>query len=716
MLNESSSSSSSSYYGSIPHHNNHRTASRDENSNKTSNQFGKWLSVTGLVIGSILGVFLVTMNTFPSSSSSSLSASFGSSPVDGTILLLSASNEYGDTKGNKFAYPFLESALLAEPYKVAKISIDNGATGCAYSWKISDEQGELIEEGTAGSSSFVISNLKKVGKYSLSVTEYDCEDSSLSRSIEQEVWVKYVRRELTSLTDSDREAFLDAMSTLWKVNTVDGKELYGPKYKSLHFFASIHNDAGANSVCDEFHGGTGFVNNHMMLGAYLEQSMQLVDPSTCLHYMEYTKYFSLDAFNDHLVNQLDGGRWTELLTDKWFGSNDPASGEIIDGRWAHAVVPRVDAQFFADHSIDADVTWFPQEREATLEAGAGIHMTNPYGLLRSPWNWNPSQYVARYNNVNQVASIADMDKFYRFMYSGDNCNNLATFVQSEVVGGTLSNFMQHCEDNIHGVIHFTFGGVGGDFAYEMNQKLKTEYGFNDIDLVVIARVTQTFVKNVYPFYNNDEKFVAGTSMEFPIQCTSLPWDRENEVLLTESEPGAEDAICSLNKEYFCASQDAMDSLLHYHQLMYPNSPLVKMDLDTQCEVMNIIISRAAFDGEMAGSGAALDPLFWVAHGAVERLMQKAVFENAFTDVTYSSDDQHCSGHMNQGTKYWLSGFYFSDESIAAESLTNVEIANILNPVTEQYRDLVNFVYDTDDYDYCSGSETWFDPSTSSTTV
>ena len=40
----------------------------------------------------------------------------------------------------------------------------------------------------------------------------------------------------------------------------------------------------------------GFVNNHMMLGAFLEQSMQLVDPSTCLHYMEYTKYFSMDAF------------------------------------------------------------------------------------------------------------------------------------------------------------------------------------------------------------------------------------------------------------------------------------------------------------------------------------------------------------------------------------------------------------------------------------
>lgn len=41
------------------------------------------------------------------------------------------------------------------------------------------------------------------------------------------------------------------------MNTVDGMEEYGPRYKSLHYFASIHNDAGANSVCDEFHGSPG---------------------------------------------------------------------------------------------------------------------------------------------------------------------------------------------------------------------------------------------------------------------------------------------------------------------------------------------------------------------------------------------------------------------------------------------------------------------------
>ena len=28
------------------------------------------------------------------------------------------------------------------------------------------------------------------------------------------------------------------------------------------------------------------------------------------------------------------------------------------------------------------------------------HMSNPYGLLRAPWNYNPSGYLTRFNNLN----------------------------------------------------------------------------------------------------------------------------------------------------------------------------------------------------------------------------------------------------------------------------------------------------------------------------
>ena len=54
-----------------------------------------------------------------------------------------------------------------------------------------------------------------------------------TRVLEQNVWVKYVRRELQSLTENDRTEFLDAFHTLWSVNTRNGVERYGDRYRSI---------------------------------------------------------------------------------------------------------------------------------------------------------------------------------------------------------------------------------------------------------------------------------------------------------------------------------------------------------------------------------------------------------------------------------------------------------------------------------------------------
>jgi urocanate hydratase len=121
---------------------------------------------------------------------------------------------------------------------------------------------------------------------------------------------------------------------------------------------------------------------------------------------------------------------------------------------------------------------------------------------------------------------------------------------------------------------------------------------------------------------------------------------------------------------------------------------MSLGLDDQCDVAKILIQRAAFDGEMAGSGAAQDPLFWVAHGAVERLLQKVIFENVSSDLVYDSTTAHCSGHYNTGTKYWLAGYSFEDPTIVAQDVTNVEFTKYMDPTTDYYRDLFNFVYDS----------------------
>ena len=54
------------------------------------------------------------------------------------------------------------------------------------------------------------------------------------------VTVKYVRREVRSLTDFDREKFFNAVSVLQRVPSAVGQQVYGKKYYSKDFFNRLH--------------------------------------------------------------------------------------------------------------------------------------------------------------------------------------------------------------------------------------------------------------------------------------------------------------------------------------------------------------------------------------------------------------------------------------------------------------------------------------------
>ena len=284
-------------------------------------------------------------------------------------LSATSTNEYSSRGNVMFDYPFLRGALLMEPYRTTKVTIGGHTTGCDLTWSLaSASKGTTVVSGvdTDNDGVFEITPNARPGEYLLTVDE-KCWNGGMSttKTLSQTVWIKYVRRELMSLTDQDREEFLDAFRTVWDVSTVDGIAKYGENYKSVYYFAMIHNDAGANAICDEFHSGAGFLNNHIYIGLYLEQSMRLVNPRVSLHYMEYTKYFSSPEFLPHIENQMDGGKWSEFLSEKWFGSNDPLSGAILDSRWKDTVVPRVDKTFMAKEMIQGNVHLLNQQTLST---------------------------------------------------------------------------------------------------------------------------------------------------------------------------------------------------------------------------------------------------------------------------------------------------------------------------------------------------------------
>ena len=207
--------------------------------------------------------------------------------------------------------------------------------------------------------------------------------------------------------------------------------------------------------------------------------------------MEYSTYYTSDAWQKHMENQLDGGAWTEILSDKWFGRNDPYSGEILDGRWAASKIqiPFVNKQFFADHQVEEAKTFFPEE-EAQWLGWSTAHLRSPYGLLRPPWSFNPSRWViystnrgpftsppltamplppllcasprppargiSRYHNEVGLQVVPDSALSDFFM--GQDCADYTYFLTVDVVGRTFNNYLEKVKEDSHGKIHFNIGG------------------------------------------------------------------------------------------------------------------------------------------------------------------------------------------------------------------------------------------------------------------
>jgi hypothetical protein len=620
-----------------------------------------------------------------------------------------ATNEYSSRVTHKmFPYPFLEDGVLVEPYKPTKITI-NGINGNTFYWSIVNVKDPSIAfHGEALECLDFTVTLTVVGEYLLTVEEsFDgYRDVYRMRALKQPLWVKYVRREISTLTDDDREEFLDAFRVLWDIQTKKGKEKYGETYKSLNYLAMTYNDGAGNFICDEFEAGTAFLNNHAYLRLYLEQSLRLVNPRVSLHYMDYSKYFETSAFTSgHVKDPMDGGAWTEILSDKWFGKNDPLTGQILDSRWKDTTVPSVTSKLLSEESVPLMAYLFIYDDFKKSDQ----HMSNPYGLLRAPWNYNPSEYLTRFNNLNRLptAALDVPTKFSR--YTGSSCSSLKSFFELYVVGKTLTNFLEAVEEQVHDSIRYTFGGAGGDRAAAADAALKNDFQLTDEQMFYVAEAAHEF----------SETYLSGRFIAFsnnPLNCTATPMAvRESGTLESTAVPGEFGGPRCQCNSYYLTSEDKVDELinLYFKHLMDGDSSLLDKDFESKKGIMQLVCSRMAMDGDLVGSGAAMDPLFWVTHGAVERLYQRVMFEGVLTTDSFANSKRGapCPEHESTTTKSWLSGLSFADPSIDATTLTNAQLAEILDPRGDKYRDLLTTVYDTSSYEWCGNDfDSWLNPS------
>lgn len=407
------------------------------------------------------------------------------------------------------------------------------------------------------------------------------DDSSSSDIVKGEVMVKYVRREIRSLQNDDRNSFLAALHTVYHVSTQEGRIKFGTKYKHISYFARLHLAGAAARDCDHWHDGAGLMVHHMSFTLELEQVLQAIDPVVTVPYWDY----SIDAAEF-------GSDWLEskIFDPDWFGpvqnvkaanadSDAVSTGTHIvsEGRWAYTPI--------------------------MANAGAFSPVTNAHGLLRSPWNMNPTPFLTRWIKVFNFTNAG---------YSSfPDCQSMFQCFASN----TLTDMHECLNGDTHGPVHVM---LGGQWHQATKQRLVIHY-------YSLERVQLLIFKNLW--------------RRGYASCPSSCDDNESCSCSCPSDVVDERSAYSiLNETDVLHWIDQVSPMIYYDtkEFRYRIKNLEPHHEDKQWHLVLQSLCSPAYVGELYTSNAPYDPLFWPIHTTAERLMN---WKRILTNLGYVDFDQ-----------------------------------------------------------------------------
>jgi hypothetical protein len=296
-------------------------------------------------------------------------------------------------------------------------------------------------------------------------------------------------------------------------------------------------------------------------------------------------------------------------------------------------------------------------------------IVNPYGLLRSPWNTNPTPYVLRYNKT-----------FYNLGDSNSHFPACSDFAKA--IDNSLAETMFMLNGGLHGPVHIMIGGHWGNSQNWKN--LGSEMKLTDKFLLLSKWLwRQGFVRT-------------------PDSCSSdtphddcmpacpegiIDWD-------TISDPDALDILSKTG--VFALNPSDMGSYMKDNYLSWTDL------LKELCHVGS--------PGDMFTSAAPQDPTFWPLHGNTERLVAVLrIYKNrglveldetwGYSHSTYLPSDTGmicdwseatdtlsmptctkgiCSGHKEDDLLPFTDLYKEQGDTL----LTNAELYEYINPLSE----------------------------------
>ena len=349
----------------------------------TRNQKRGGMFVIFVTVAAILATVFASTNYY-GSSWSNLGMSFTSSKPS---MSVSVSSPGYDQLGSLSFLPF---DTIAEPFKTQTLSLDSltvdGTTidvssgGYAVSWSMcqdTDNEFELSGQTVDFQVDFVALCNCEVKAVQLSTGQVFTDDFTMA--------ARYVRREIRSVSDADRETFLTALKVMYTLSDDEGQALYGSKFHSAGFYAAKHLNGAGVSDCDHWHDGAAILVKHMAYTLQVEQTLQSINAAIAMPYWEYgMDAYLYDSWSDSPMFQAD-----------WFGEEPTNTDHVISdgGLWDGVEV--VDGTSYGE---DWDIA----------STGSINPFSNAYGQLRSPWNNNNNTLISRMSTTYGMTQYSAM--------------------------------------------------------------------------------------------------------------------------------------------------------------------------------------------------------------------------------------------------------------------------------------------------------------------
>lgn len=509
-------------------------------------------------------------------------------------LSITASNEYGAFTA---PYPWMDDVpgtQLVEPYKTTTLSLSGSyavSGQYSYEWIISGVNEDYTSTSFSSKTNDlnVLIRLHEPGRYAVKINVFDKSNSYVT-TYKTRLVCKYVKREIRSLTNEDRINLLDAMATLWTTDDHTGKKQYGEKYTSMNTFAAVHLQASNDLLCDEFHEGSGFLTHHLALTTSFEASVRSVNPAVTLPYWDFTiegeTILNSDKNPSYLLQISD------IFTEKWFGAVDEKN-HIVDGHWAHATVPK---------------------------ASSTNDLQNAYGYVRSYWNSNSDPEISRH--LFDFCGVEPVTKKIPSCESHFDVLNSANLGELQLLS----------PNDGHGPMHVQIGGVWGgctDGYKQLIEKWKDYLGRDmtedEINATGIDLDTfyETWGKKGQRRVMFDEIVMGDYDHIYRSLYRSHICAADNTPTLLQCPTSCDsESECTCRVDKLTNGETTWDNIFpcvltgKSNQNLFLNT----MSEDFLKDMITFISTSSVKEGEMVESASPVDPIFWLIHPVIDRLV------------------------------------------------------------------------------------------------